>query len=124
MTPSPTSESYIQAIIDWYDDDGNIDKALEKAEHDVYDLIRESGTGVPTVVILEAMELWMHWLVRMLAGTIAAVAVETIDGWDDERGEQFLNVQVVLSRLLREDALRTMIEMKVPGAIPESETDG
>lgn len=116
--------SYIDEIIARYNTDGDIAAALEEAEQHVFNIIRNTGTGIPTVIVLEAMELWMMWLVRQLAGTLGVLAVEILEGWDDAKGERFVDTQIVLARLLKEDAMRTVLEMRIPDADASRETEG
>ncbi len=115
MSSSSDEEiSFIDAIIGRYVDDDNVEAALEAAEQHVFNMVKEMGTGIPPSIMLEALELWMHWSLRVVAGTLASVVTASLDEWDDERGEALAKQMMNIFGLLKEDALRSIIEMKMP----------
>ncbi len=115
MPDSSESEvTFLDAIINRYVQDNDVEAALVAAEQHVFNMVKEMGTGIPPEIMLEALELWISWSLRVMAGTMASIVTAVLPSWSDEQGETLAQQMTSVFALLKEDALRSIIDMKMP----------
>lgn len=101
----------LDELISKYDPKGkDLVSAVANAEQQVFDHIRATETGVPLELMYQVLDLWMEWSMRLISGTIMAVASD-INKWtlDEQNDEAQYMIQAF--SLLKQDAFKAILEM-------------